>query len=80
MRQSPNVFEFLRLFQTLLCHHDVDDFLQLAVGVVWCFTFSCEVPSVGRALTWYHSASFYFVCERKIKTRNRPIVLAVSWF
>ena len=73
MSLSPHVFDFLRLFRTLFCHHDVHDFLLLDVGVVWCFKFNCDVPSVGRALTWYDSASLF------LYSNARPIVLDVSW-
>ena len=70
----------LRLFQTLLCQHDVHDFLRLAVGVVWCFDSNCEVPSVGRALTWYHSASVSCVCERTIRAETDPLSLSCHGF
>ena len=76
---DAHVFDFLSLFQTLFGHHDDHDFLQLAVGVVWCCKFNCEVPSVGCALTWYHPASVFFVYDPHDEARNRPIVLAVSW-
>ena len=78
MRQPHHVFDFLHLFQTFLCHHDVHDILQVAVGVIWCF--NCEVPSVGRALKWYDSASFLFVCERKIRPERDPLPLLCPGF
>ena len=56
------------------CHHDVHDFLHLAVGVISYFMFNREVPSVGRALKCY----LYFVCERTVKPET-AIVFAVSW-
>ena len=71
------MFDFLRRFQTLFRHHDVCDFLQLAVGVVWCLKINCEIPSVGPALKWYHSASFYGACERTIRPDTDP--LSLSW-
>ena len=36
---------------------------------------TCEVPSVGRALKWYDSASLNFVCERTIKPETDPLSL-----
>ena len=42
--------------------------------------FNCEVPSVGRALKWYHSASFYFVCERTIRPETDPLSLLCPGF
>ena len=60
------------------CHHDVHDFLHLAVGVISYFMFNREVPSVRRALKWYDSANLYFVFERTVKSET-AIVFAVSW-
>ena len=66
--------------QTFLRHRDVHDFLQLAVGVVWCFNFNCEVSSVLPALKWNHSASVYFACKRTIKPETDPVPLPCHEF
>ena len=60
------------------CHHDVHDVLELYVGVVWCFNF--DVPSVGRAFKWYHSASVCCVCERTIRPETDPLSLLCHGF
>ena len=61
--------------------HHAHVFVQLPVGIIWCFTFNCEVPSVGSARMWYHSARVCFVCDRTITPKNRPpLSLFCLWF
>ena len=79
-RQSPHVVDFLCLFHTCFRHHHVHDFLQLAVGVIWCFKFNCEISSVGRAFNRNHSASVNFVCKRTIKPETDPLSLLCHGF
>ena len=50
-------------------------YCNLAVGVIWCFEFKCEVPSFGRN----DSTSQSLFCMRTHdQARYRPIVLVVS--
>ena len=73
-KKCPQVIDSLRLFYSILCHHDVPDFLQLAVGVVWCFGFNCEVPTVGRTI------EFCCVCEHTIRPEMDPWSLLCHGF
>ena len=73
-RQSPHVYEFHRLFQTLFRHHDVHDFWQLPVRVIWCSSSSVRFHPFGVHSNGI-SAIVAFACARTIRPETDPLSL-----
>ena len=73
-RQSPHVYEFHRLFQTLFRHHDVHDFWQLPVRVIWCSSSSVRLHPFG-VHSHGISAIVAFACARTIRPETDPLSL-----
>ena len=78
-RQSPHVYEFHRLSQTLFRHHDVHDFWQLPVRVIWCSSSTVRFHPIGVHSNGI-SAIVSFACARTIRPETDPLSLLCPGF